>query len=484
MLIFPAIDLIDGKCVRLTQGDYQQKTIFSDSPVAVAQGFAKTGCKFLHIVDLDGAKAGSSQNLAVIEKIVANVNLSVQVGGGIRTVAAAEKLINIGVDRIILGTIAVTNQQLVADLIKRFGPQRIVVSIDSKDNTVKTEGWLSDSDKTERQLLDELIALGIQQIIYTDISSDGMLAGPNFANIAKLAKANLQIIVAGGVSYLQHLTKLKTMGIYGAIIGKALYKNTIDLKDAVKQCQLNYLNKRIIPCMDVKDGRVVKGISFKNLKDAGDPIELAKKYCADKADELVILDITATIERRKNRESLVKNIARNINIPFTVGGGISSIDDIKLLLHSGADKVSIGSAAVRDIDLIKNASRQFGSQCIVISVDAKKSKDGWQIYIDGGRTATDIDAIEFCKHIYNAGAGELLVNSLDNDGKGTGYDLELLAAIGNVVPLPIIASSGVGTLEHFSELFEKTNATAALAASIFHYGKYTIGDIKQYLGNC
>ncbi len=243
----------------------------------------------------------------------------------------------------------------------------------------------------------------------------------------------------------------------------------------------NNLTKRIIPCLDVKDGRVVKGVHFVNLKDAGDPVELGKFYSDSGADELVFLDITATVEGRQTFKELVGRIAREINIPFTVGGGIKSVTDMKELLDIGADKVSIGSAAVKNPGLVKEASQYFGAQCVVVSVDAKKNNEGWEIYIKGGREATGIDAITFSKQMEELGAGELLVNSLDRDGTKEGFDIELLNAICNCVNIPVIASSGAGSAQDFVEVFNKTNVDAGLAASIFHNGTVPIPELKKVL---
>ncbi|MDA1060906.1 MAG: imidazole glycerol phosphate synthase subunit HisF [bacterium] len=241
------------------------------------------------------------------------------------------------------------------------------------------------------------------------------------------------------------------------------------------------LAKRIIPCLDICDGRVVKGMNFRNLQDAGDPVDLSKLYCEMGADELIFLDITATNEKRKTLVKLVSRIAENISIPFTVGGGISSIEDIDALLKAGADKVSICSAAFRDPSLVEKAARKFGSQCIVISVDCAWNKDFWEIYVKGGSEATGADALSFAKKMASLGAGELLVNSLDRDGTCEGYDIELLKTISSVVNIPIIASSGAGCRLDFLKALTDGNADGALAANLFHYNKITIPEIKNYL---
>jgi len=241
------------------------------------------------------------------------------------------------------------------------------------------------------------------------------------------------------------------------------------------------LSKRIIPCMDIKDSRTVKGVNFENLKDAGDPVELAKFYSENGADELVFLDVTATIENRKTLYELVEKISENINIPFTVGGGIRTREDIRRLLNSGADKVAICSYAVINPEFIKAAAKDFGSQCIVVSIDAKRNNNRWDVYINGGRLNTRLDAIKFAKKMEFLGAGELLVNSLDRDGTKTGYDIELLRRISEAVNIPVIASSGAGNKKDFLKAFNEGRVDAALAASIFHYKKTTISEIKKYL---
>lgn len=243
------------------------------------------------------------------------------------------------------------------------------------------------------------------------------------------------------------------------------------------------LAKRIIPCLDVKDGRVVKGINFVNLQDAGDPVETAAEYDKAGADELVFLDITASSDKRKTILDVVRRTAEQVFIPFTVGGGINEVDDIREILMAGADKISINSAAVKDPDLISRGAKRFGSQCIVVAVDAKRkaSGDGWEVYIHGGRTNTGLDALSWIKRAAELGAGEILLTSMDADGTQNGYDLDLTAAVCDLVNIPVIASGGVGNLEHVYEGLTKGKADAALAASIFHYGTYTIAETKAYL---
>ena len=241
------------------------------------------------------------------------------------------------------------------------------------------------------------------------------------------------------------------------------------------------LKNRIIPCLDVKDGRVVKGINFVDLKDAGDPVEQAKIYSENGADEICFLDITASNENRETILNVVKRTSQNCFVPLTVGGGVRSLQDINKLLVSGADKVSINTAAVNNQNLIKESSKKFGSQCIVVAIDAKQKNGSWEIYTHGGRTKTGIDALDFAKKMEDSGAGELLVTSMDRDGTQKGYDIKLISEIEKKINIPIIASGGVGTLEHLFEGVKYGKASAVLAASIFHYGKHSIQEAKQYL---
>jgi cyclase len=241
------------------------------------------------------------------------------------------------------------------------------------------------------------------------------------------------------------------------------------------------LAKRIIPCLDVKDGRVVKGTQFINLKDAGDPVENAKAYDEQGADEIAFLDITASHEKREILIDIVHRTAEEIFIPLTVGGGVRNLEDIRKLLKAGADKVSINTAAVKDSSFVKRASMRFGSQCIVIAIDAKKRGQGWEVYTHGGRVPTGIDAVLWAEKMEELGAGEILLTSMDRDGTKDGYDIELTRIISERVNIPVIASGGVGTLEHLYEGLASGKASAVLAASIFHYREYTISQVKSFL---
>ncbi|RYY53241.1 MAG: imidazole glycerol phosphate synthase subunit HisF [Chitinophagaceae bacterium] len=242
------------------------------------------------------------------------------------------------------------------------------------------------------------------------------------------------------------------------------------------------LTKRIIPCLDIKDGRTVKGTNFVELRDAGDPVALAAEYARQGADELVFLDITATIEKRKTLAALAREVASQVNIPFTVGGGISSVEDVQVLLHHGADKVSVNTAAFRDPSLLAALAREFGSQCVVLAIDTKQEEDGeWYVYLNGGRTGTGTKCIDWARQAVDLGAGEILLTSMNNDGTKKGFALSITALLSTELQVPVIASGGGGTMEHFRDVFENAEADAALAASIFHFKEIRIPDLKQYL---
>lgn len=242
------------------------------------------------------------------------------------------------------------------------------------------------------------------------------------------------------------------------------------------------LAKRIIPCLDIKNGRTVKGVNFEGLRDAGDPLWLADFYCSQGADELVFLDITATIENRPTLIELVKNLSQKINIPFTVGGGISSVQNILELLKNGADKISVNTAAFKNPHLIEEAAAQFGSQCIVLAIDTKKEENGeWYVYLNGGRTSTKTKALDWALQAESLGAGEILLTSMDNDGVKNGFANDITALLSNNLNIPVIASGGAGTLEHFKDVFFKGHADAALAASVFHYNEIGLPELKNYL---
>jgi len=493
MEVIPAMDILDGKCVRLIQGDYMQRKVYTKNLLENAQSFQRHGIALLHIIDLNGAREGVPVNADRILQIAQAIDVPVQVGGGIRVYEDARRYLTGGVKRVILGTSAVAEPQLVRRLIDEYGGERVAVAVDVKQGVVAIKGWQETVEKPIFDFLTDLQAIGVVFLLLTDTQRDGTLTGPNFDLIERVLEYPFKVMVAGGVASNEDIQKLREIGPYGVVVGKALYEGKVDLETSMKPgpagakrsrraaVKRSQLAKRVIACMDIKKGRVVKGTSYVQLRDAGDPVELGRLYSDMSVDELVFLDIMATVENRDALYDLVRRISQNINIPFTVGGGIRTLDTIRNLLKCGADKVSIGSAAVHDPGFVKAAAEQFGSQCIVISLDPKRTGDHWEIYIHGGRDPTGIDTITFAKQMEGLGAGELLVNSLDRDGTKNGYDIALLRAISENVSIPIIASSGAGTKAHFLEAFTEGRADAALAASLFHYRELEIPDIKAYL---
>lgn len=241
------------------------------------------------------------------------------------------------------------------------------------------------------------------------------------------------------------------------------------------------LKKRIIPCLDIKEGRTVKGVNFVDIRDAGDPVELAKKYAEEGADELVFLDITATEEKRKTLSELVKKVAAEINIPFTVGGGINSLEDAEIVIKSGADKVSLNSSAVKNPQLISEIAGQYGNQCVVVAIDTKLVNNQWMVFVSGGKIPTELNAVDWAKKAEQLGAGEILLTSMNNDGTKSGFAIEITKQISETLSIPVIASGGAGTKEHFKDVFQKTKASGGLAASIFHYNEIPIPELKNYL---
>jgi len=478
MEIIPAIDIIGGKCVRLVRGDFKLKKVYSSNPLKIAQLFQKAGLRKLHLIDLEGAKAGKIKNWKTIEKIAKNTNLSLQVGGGFRKEKDIKQLLDLGFHQVTLGTIAVRQPEKSKKFLKKFGKEKIVVDVGVKNGEIYFRGWQERTKKDIDSFLKDLIKLGVKTIICTDIERDGTLKGPNFSLYKKLISEfpKLEIIASGGVRNIEDLRKLSKIGVAGAIVGKAIYENKISLDD------LKFMiPKKIVPCLDVKNNKVVKGVKFEKLRLAGNPIRLAKKYSNEGADELVMLDISASQEKRKPFFDLVKKVSRVIKIPLIVGGGISTLSDIENLLKDGADKVSLNTSIVKNPNFLNQAVKKFGSQKIVVAIDAKRRGKTWKVCILGGTKETKLDAIKWVKEVKRRGAGELLPTSKDRDGTKKGYDLELLRKLKEAANLPVIASGGAGKMKHFLDAFTKGKADAVLAASLFHFNEIKIPELKRYL---
>src|SRR5574343_278207 len=468
MLLIPAIDLKEGKCVRLRQGRMEDDTVFSEDPVAVAGRWVEAGAKRLHLVDLDGAFAGKPKNADVIHAIVeVYPNVPVQIGGGIRDEYTIQAYLEAGVEYVIIGTKAVSEPHFVRDVAIEF-TVHIIVGLDAKVCKVAIDGWSKLSRHDVIDMAKKFEAQGVSAIIYTDISRDGMMQGVNVEATANLARAiNIPVIASGGITNIDDIRALGEVaheGIMGAITGRAIYEGTLD----------------------VDNGRVVKGVQFVDIRDAGDPVEIARRYDQEGADEITFLDITATHDNRDTIVHVVEKVDSEVFIPLTVGGGIRVLDDIRRMLNAGADKVGINSAAVFRPEFVQEAADKFGSQCIVVAIDAKKvSQDGeenrWEIFTHGGRKPTGINAVEWAIKMKAFGAGEILLTSMDRDGTKSGFDLALTRAISEAVNIPVIASGGVGNLDHLADGILEGKADAVLAASIFHFGEYTIEQAKLHM---
>ncbi|HYI11691.1 MAG TPA: imidazole glycerol phosphate synthase subunit HisF [Thermoanaerobaculia bacterium] len=484
MQLIPSLDLLDGRVVRLTHGDFASARDYGE-PEAVLDALDVPRGTRLHVVDLEASRSGRPIETGIVERL-AKRDLVVQVGGGIRSLDDARRWLDCGAERLVVGTVAATSPQLLAELVETFGTHRIVPAVDVRDGVIRTDGWERSSSASLRDVFARIETLGVGEALVTDISKDGALRGPSFALYRELrALTRVRIIASGGVSTASDVVSLARLGnVSGCVIGKALLERRIDLADALARVITpNAIPERIIPCLDVRDGRVVKGVAFTNIRDAGDPVECAMRYEAEGADELVILDISATdrasASDRASTTSLdtVRRVADSIFIPLTVGGGVRSVDDFRALLRAGADRVAVNTAALRRPALIEECATEFGVQAVVLSCDAA---NGFAT-VRSGKEQTTVDAVQWCAEGERRGAGEILLTSVDRDGTNRGFDVELLRAVTAVLKIGVIASGGAGTLEHFRDAVESGGARAVLAASLFHDRVLSVGDVKRYL---
>lgn len=484
MQIIPAIDVLNGKTVRLAQGNFSRVTTWDDDPLTVAKRYKGDGAERIHLVNLSGAKEGKmdSSFLQLVRSIVTDTGLSVQTGGGIRSLKDIQVLLESGAEQIVVGTLIFTNPDVIRNAIALFGNNRFVAALDVCGDEVKIRGWCEGTNVNLNDALQRILQMGIRTVLITDIECDGMESGPSLRLYKNVQSKfpSVRVIASGGIRGGGDIRALRSQSCDAAVVGKSLLNGATSFPELIKAASSD-LAVRIIPCLDVTNGRVVKGASFQNLRDAGDPVELAKRYCNEGADELVFLDITATSDNRETVYELASRVADNVNIPFTIGGGIRSVDDARRLLEAGADKVSVNSAAVRRPELLSEMSEQLGSANTVCAIDAKRKGDSWTVLIRGGREDTGRDAIEWAKKAVEKGAGELLVTSYDRDGTGDGFDTELLRTIKEQVSVPIIASGGAGSLQTFIDSIKKGKADAVLAASVFHFGQFRIRDAKEAL---
>jgi cyclase len=482
MQLIPSLDLLGGRVVRLTHGDYATAKDYGE-PEAVLDALDVPRGARLHVVDLEASRSGAPVETDIVRRL-ARRDLVVQVGGGIRSLDDARRWLDCGAERIVVGTVAADSPELLGTLVDTFGAERIVPAVDVRDGVIRVAGWQRDATASLESVFARIESLGIAEALVTDISKDGVLRGPSFALYRRLrALTTTRIIASGGVSTASDVVSLARLGNVGAcVIGKALLERRIDLSAAAARVAVpNAIPERVIPCLDVRDGRVVKGVAFTNIRDAGDPVECAKRYEEEGADELVILDISATDRAENTAVETVRRVAEAIFIPLTVGGGVRDVESFRAMLRAGADRVAINTAAIRNPALIAECAREFGVQAVVLSCDANRTGERWLATMRSGKELTALDAIEWCRRAEELGAGEILLTSVDRDGTNAGFDVELLRAATSVLKIGVIASGGAGRLEDFREAIESGGARAVLAASLFHDRVLTVGEVKRYL---
>jgi len=480
--ILPSVDILGGRVVRLSRGDFKEVTVYGPVEEVVDRLAIPAGTR-IHVVDLDGSRHGKPGALDVVRRLVRR-ELRVQVGGGVRTIADARQWFDAGAERIVVGTVAADDPAVFAQLVSTFSASRIVPAVDVRNGAVRVEGWTRETAAPLVTVLRRIEDAGVDEILVTDIGRDGVLGGPSLSLYRSLARETpLRVIASGGVTTLGDIVALARMpNVSGCVIGRALLDGKFRYDEARERAAApNAMPERIIPCLDIRDGRVVKGVNFADVRDAGDPVECVTRYEAEGADEIAVLDISASDRGIATAVDTVRRIADAIFIPLTVGGGVRSIENFRAMLRAGADRVAINTAAVRDPQLIAECAREFGVQAVVLSCDAKKTGNRFEVMVRSGKEGTGIDAVEWCRRAEDLGAGEILLTSVDRDGTNAGYDIELLRAVTGAVRISVIASGGAGTLEHFRDAIATGGARAALAASLFHDRRLTIGDVKRYL---
>ena len=492
MILLPAVDIRDGKAVRLRQGRFEDETVYADDPLEAARSFVEAGARYLHVVDLDGAREGEPANLHHLERITSELGVPVEYGGGLRSLGSLREALAAGAERVVVGTAAYTDAEFLEEALATWGI-RVLVGVDVRGGRVSVAGWTRETQMLPEQLITRLQAQGAQRFVYTNADRDGMLEGVDADEVRRISAAvRGQLIWSGGVGSVEDmrtLRDLRLVNLTGVISGKALYERRFTVAEAQAELDarpgLMGLLKRVIPCLDVDKGRVVKGTNFVDIRDAGDPVELAARYQDEGADEIVFLDITASHERRETVAELARRVADDVFIPFTIGGGIRSPEDAQTVLDAGCDKVSVNSAAVDRPGLLTDMADVFGSQCVVLAVDARlrANGSGYEVVVHGGRTETGREAVDWVREGVERGAGEILLTSMDRDGTEDGYELELTRLVADAVDVPVIASGGAGRLEHLVEAVDLGHADAVLCASIFHYGQYTVAEAKQAMGS-
>lgn len=481
--VIPSLDLLGGNVVRLRRGAFDDVTTFGD-PQRVLDRLAIPAGARLHVVDLDGARSGKPAEIKTVCRLRAR-GYRIQVGGGIRSVAGAQEWMNAGAEKIVIGTIAADEPDLLAQIVDAVGSENVIPAIDVQDGEIRVAGWTRAAARGIESVFADLEQLGIREILMTDISRDGMLEGPSLALYRRVASmTSIRVIASGGVTTSGDIVSLARIpSVAGAVVGRAMLDGRLTFAQATARAALsNALPERVIPCLDVRDGRVVKGVQFQGLRDAGDPVECARRYEEEGADELVILDVSATDRDHGTALDTVRRVASSIFIPLTVGGGVRSIDDFRALLRAGADRVAINTAAVHEPQLIADCAREFGAQAVVLSCDARRGADSrYEVIVRAGKQSSGLEAVAWCRHAEQLGAGEILLTSVDRDGTASGFDLPLLREVSAAVSIGVIASGGAGSLNDFRDAIEIGGARAVLAASLFHDRKLTIGQVKESL---
>jgi len=482
MDVVPSLDLLGGKVVRLLHGDFARVTTYGD-PEKVLDSLDVPAGSRLHIVDLEASRSGKPVEMEIVRRL-ATRGLRIQVGGGIRSLADARAWIEAGAEKIVIGTVAADAPEVLRAIVDDLGAERVIAAIDVRDGVVRVAGWERDATASLAEVLARVEELGIREALITDISKDGAMRGPSFALYRSL-RTKLRIIASGGVSTVSDVVSLSRIGNIGAcVIGRAFLDGKIRLSEArARVAAPNAIPERVIPCLDVREGRVVKGVNFADIRDAGDPVECAILYESAGADELVILDISATDANRSTSLDVVHRVSESLFIPLTVGGGVRTIEDFRALLRAGADRVAINTAAIRNPQLIADCAAEFGVQAVVLSCDAKRVGDHFEAMVRGGKESSGVDAVAWCQRAEELGTGEILLTSVDRDGTNSGFDIELLRAVTSIVKIGVIASGGAGNVEHFRDAIEAGGARAVLAASLFHDRRLSIGDVKQFLAN-
>jgi cyclase len=480
--VTPALDIIGNRVVRLSRGDFGAVTTYGSVDEILDQLQIPKGTR-LHVVDLEGSRDGRPGALEVVRRLVRR-DYAVRAGGGVRTVTDARLWFDAGAERVVIGTVAADHPAVLTDLVTTFGPARIVPAVDLRHGTIRVAGWTRETSMPLDAVLRRLEREGVEEILVTDIPRDGVLAGPSLELYRSLARATrLRVIASGGIAALGDIVSLARLpNVSGCIVGRALLDRRFTFAEARERAASpQAMPERIIPCLDICDGRVVKGINFEGVRDAGDPVECVKRYEAEGADEIVVLDISASDRGVATAMETVRRIAEAIFIPLTVGGGVRTIEDFRAMLRAGADRVAINTAAVKRPELIREAAEEFGVQAVVLSCDAKRFESGYDVMIRSGKERTGIDAIDWCRRAEALGAGEILLTSVDRDGTNSGYDIDLLRAVTSAIRIGVIASGGAGAVDHFRDAISAGGARAALAASLFHDRRLTIGNLKAFL---